>query len=319
MVNRQHFHDPVVESKDSYARMKLWLILDGLFLWEFVTTLDFEWSIIQGRRRYRWTIWIYSLSRVAALASLITNLILFDLDTYNCQFSWTFALVFAYLALVAASFLLVLRIVAIWKRNKVAVGIAGIVWINNCAFFIQGILRLHYTGTCEPFDGQDTKVTIIIAFLTDVSLLIIMLIGLFRLDCHRPGALSTGRFLWNQGVIWLLVATVAGVVPTVFLFLNLNGPLNTIFIIPWIITMTIAATRMYRGLDDFLSSDVSHVSHNGGRRVIDSGARTVPNQLDGIVVNVHTTQTHSLTSHAIRPSLGSDMDKQLQDKPHELV
>jgi hypothetical protein len=100
--------------------------------------------------------------------------------------------------------------------------------------------------------------------------------------------------------------------------------------------MTIAATRMYRGLDDFLSSDVydnsvflssldsqfhcsSHVSHNGGRRVIDSGARTVPNQLDGIVVNVHTTQTHSLTSHAIRPSLGSDMDKQLQDKPHELV
>jgi hypothetical protein len=28
--------------------------------------------------------------------------------------------------------------VAIWKRNKVAVGIAGIVWINNCAFFIQG-------------------------------------------------------------------------------------------------------------------------------------------------------------------------------------
>ena len=53
--------------------------------------------------------------------------------------------------------------------------------------------------TCEPFTaGQDTKVTITIGFLTDVSLLIIMLIGLFRLDCHRHSALSTGRFLWNQ-------------------------------------------------------------------------------------------------------------------------
>jgi hypothetical protein len=28
--------------------------------------------------------------------------------------------------------------VAIWKRNIAAVGIAAIIWINNCAFFIQG-------------------------------------------------------------------------------------------------------------------------------------------------------------------------------------
>jgi hypothetical protein len=26
--------------------------------WEFITTLDYEWSVIQGRRRYRWTIWV---------------------------------------------------------------------------------------------------------------------------------------------------------------------------------------------------------------------------------------------------------------------
>ena len=26
--------------------------------WEFLTTLDFEWSIIRGLRRYRWTIWV---------------------------------------------------------------------------------------------------------------------------------------------------------------------------------------------------------------------------------------------------------------------
>jgi len=26
--------------------------------WEFVTTLDYEWNVIQGRRRYRHTIWV---------------------------------------------------------------------------------------------------------------------------------------------------------------------------------------------------------------------------------------------------------------------
>ena len=30
------------------------------FSWEFFTTLDYEWSIIRGRRTYRWTIWVCS-------------------------------------------------------------------------------------------------------------------------------------------------------------------------------------------------------------------------------------------------------------------
>ena len=26
--------------------------------WEFVTTLDYEWSVIRGHRPFRWTIWV---------------------------------------------------------------------------------------------------------------------------------------------------------------------------------------------------------------------------------------------------------------------
>ena len=60
-------------------------------------------------------------------------------------------------------------------------------------------LRYDLDGeTCKAKNSRDSKVSMIIAFLTDIFLLIIMLIGLFRLDCHRPGALATGRFLWNQ-------------------------------------------------------------------------------------------------------------------------
>ena len=28
------------------------------YSWEFFTTLDYEWSIMQGHRPYRWTIWV---------------------------------------------------------------------------------------------------------------------------------------------------------------------------------------------------------------------------------------------------------------------
>ena len=29
-----------------------------IFSWEFVTTLDYEWSVIRGHRPFRWTIWV---------------------------------------------------------------------------------------------------------------------------------------------------------------------------------------------------------------------------------------------------------------------
>ena len=60
--------------------VKLWHTVDGLFMWvcpasrslgiawpdppfsswEFFTTLDYEWSFIQRRRPYLWTIWVRS-------------------------------------------------------------------------------------------------------------------------------------------------------------------------------------------------------------------------------------------------------------------
>lgn len=105
--------------------------------------------------------------------------------------------------------------------------------------------------------------------------------------------------------------------------------------------MSIAATRMYRGLDDFLSSDMyeyhllfsslrslreksdcsSHrTPHNGGPRMSVSGAwvPAVPIPLDG-TVDVRTPHSHSLTSQAIRHSMGSNTDRTLHDKPHELA
>jgi len=91
MVN---YNDPIVLSRDfcthtfprtlehiepvclSVAMVKFWHVIDGLYMyghfsaraprfhvtppsissWEFITTLDYEWSFIRGRHPYRWTI-----------------------------------------------------------------------------------------------------------------------------------------------------------------------------------------------------------------------------------------------------------------------
>ena len=42
--------------------------------WEYVTTLEFEWDVIRGRRSYRWTIWVCSDRRLFACRSLILGI-----------------------------------------------------------------------------------------------------------------------------------------------------------------------------------------------------------------------------------------------------
>jgi len=213
--------------------------------------------MIRGRRPYRWTIWIYSLTRVAALLSVILTLV--DLNTttpINCQVWITFDIFFGYLSLATASLLIVIRITAIWDRHKVVTAIATSLWAANVAVLIQGVVRLRsdwadFLPGCIVFNSHSSKLNIIVSLITDTTLLLIMLVGLLRLHSNGLGTSGIWRLLWKQGVMWILLATAAGVPPVVLVSLNLNDPLNLLFLLPSLLIMTIAATRMHRSLTDF--------------------------------------------------------------------
>jgi len=304
------------------AVVKLWHAVDGLFIWEFFTTLDYEWSVIQGRRPYRWTIWIYSLTRVATLLAVILNIIGFDSTTpINCQAWVTFELAFAYVAFAGASLLIVFRIFAIWNRNKRIFVLAMSVWWINVGFLIHGIVRLRASwapaqSTCAVLNLETSKTNIIVTLATDIILLLIMLIGLLRLRVQGAGMFGLGRLLWTQGIIWLLIATAAEVPPTVFICLNLNDPFNLMFQTPSLITMSIAATRMYRSLINFNSTDVSQEVRETcptdleGKRV---SAAPIP--LNRMRVSVHTDYERYPVS---RYGSSITTDGPLRDKPYEL-
>jgi len=136
MVN---FHDPIVITKDRLAVLKLWHVMAGLYIWEVVTTLDYEWSVLRGHRPYRWTIWIYCLTRVAALTAITLNLISDNvMSRFNCEIEIIFELIFGYLAFATASLLIVLRIIVIWNKKKIIIAIATILWVINVALIING-------------------------------------------------------------------------------------------------------------------------------------------------------------------------------------
>ena len=92
-------------------------------------------------------------------------------------------------------------------------------------------------ATCWTTNIHITELNILVTFATDIILLLIMFFGLLRLGFHERGAFGMGRLMWKQvgywcfsltmvfsaymvvrvrkGVIWLLVATIAEVLPAV--------------------------------------------------------------------------------------------------------
>ncbi|KAF8260102.1 hypothetical protein EI94DRAFT_937086 [Lactarius quietus] len=222
------FHNPAVIEKDFLAVVKL--------CWEFVITLDYEWSVTRGQRPYRWTIWIYSLTRLCALMTIILNMIGFDSSTpIKCQLWIIFELIFTCLAFGGATFLIVLRIIAIWKKDRIVMAIAICAWIANFGLFIHDIARIHARWTltssvCEVLNPETPKITIIGLLVTEVVLLLTLLIGLLRLRVHGT-MFALGQFLWKQGLIWLFMAIVSELPAVVFVFLNLNGKIYAIAIL----------------------------------------------------------------------------------------
>ncbi|KAF8504745.1 hypothetical protein F5888DRAFT_1886812 [Russula emetica] len=348
MVN---YHDPVVVLQDNLAASKIWHAVAGLYFWEFVTTLDFEWSVIRGHRPFRWTIWIYSTTRIFTLISVILALVGVDVTgRYNCEVCHdpkvraVFLFFSGYLAIACASLLIVLRILAIWNKKKIIIAIAAGAWGINVIFEIQSIVRIRATrvpgASCLVPNLHISELNILVTLATDIILLLIMFFGLLRLGFHERGAFELGRLLWKQvgywcfslavlfsaytvvrihkGVIWLLVATIAEVLPAVFFCLNLNEPFNFMFLPPSMVTLSIAATRIHRCLVDHASGYTEHLSgpdssERSGR--IEWKANRVPITLSRMEVAINRTSDQDQTPQTSQSGSLAYIEGQLCEKP----
>ncbi|KAF8492451.1 hypothetical protein F5888DRAFT_1891854, partial [Russula emetica] len=191
-----NFSGTAVQLKEFAALQNFWHATNGIYLWEYVTTLDFELDIIRGRRSYRWTIW------VAAYVSLINASLLIIVRMYvTVSFNSSKpGPSFPNQALIEAFS------IAIWNKNKFAVAIAGITWVTNVSLAIRGkLIYLQLRATRHPIlqicvilNSEEIKPTHVTTLITDTILLVTMLVGLFRLLTDSSSAFGLGRLLWKQ-------------------------------------------------------------------------------------------------------------------------
>jgi len=242
-----------VITKEYVAFIKFMHCHDGVFIWEFLTSLKFDWEHLTGRRKFRWSYVLYGLSRLGGLGLVICNFVGFDAThEINCQ-SWiVWTLILGYTSFACASLLMALRVIAIWGMNRIVTAVVVGMSLTNMGFLIYGIATVRSTwstevATCLLGNTYQSRDNITVTVATDITLLILMLLGLLR---SRQRNFGIVRYLWVQGLIWLIAATIAEIPAVVFINLNLNDVWNLMFQEFAFYTMVICATRMYRALID---------------------------------------------------------------------
>ncbi|KAI0311000.1 hypothetical protein OF83DRAFT_1177997 [Amylostereum chailletii] len=236
---------------------KLIHVIGGIVLWEFVSTFNYEWSVIRGKRPYKWTIWVYSGCRISALVAFFTLFAEEDGKVIgNCKATFIVFLTSAYISLALASIIIILRIKAIWECNRWIMGISYSVLVISVILNIRYLFLANaeydpVLGACLSSEESTYKCIVSAAgiLISDLVLLVIMLLGLWRMEEARKFGLC--GFLYRQGIVWIAVATLAETPSVVFLALNLGDPWNLMFQPFELAVMTVCATRMYRSLFDY--------------------------------------------------------------------
>ncbi|KAH9970946.1 hypothetical protein BGW80DRAFT_517298 [Lactifluus volemus] len=238
----------VLESYDIY--LKVLHTFAGLYIWEYLTTFGFEWNIYTGKRPWRWSYIPYIATRLLCLTSLIIGIVGVNLKRpFDCD-AWLRGIVItAWPAGGGASFLLLLRAVAIWSMDRRVVVFATLAWLSGFSASLFAITRGHskwssLIKTCSLIGTDEYRWSMLTAFVVNVTLLGTMIVGVI----HKRLDTRLWKLLYYQGLFWISAAIFTEVPGVVMPFLNINEPWDVMFQAPLLVVVVIASSRSYRDL-----------------------------------------------------------------------
>ncbi|KZV76779.1 hypothetical protein PENSPDRAFT_343108 [Peniophora sp. CONT] len=252
---------PAEATRDSLFLAKILYACFGCATWEYFSHLDYEWDVLRGKRSYRWTIWVYSACRLSMLLAFLLLIILTSgWVTHDCSAPYAAGMFFTYLTIALASLLLILRIAAVWKRNIIIMTVSIIVWLSCIALNIRDLtlVRALYSasvGSCISFDAYAFLPNAAGVLGSDALLLGLTLVGLLRMREDRKFGIA--RFLYRQGIVWLIVAVLVEVPVVILSALNLNDPLILMLQPVELLSLGVCATAMYRALTNYSPGHVT--------------------------------------------------------------
>ncbi|KAH9054898.1 hypothetical protein EDB87DRAFT_1567925, partial [Lactarius vividus] len=227
--------------------VKLVHVFGGIYIWEWVSTVQFEWEVFTGRRRFRWSFVAYELCRTLCLASIITIIAGFNLTHhFNCEAWFRALLVFSYFGIAFSSLLILLRGVAIWGRSLTVLVFTASVWLCNIGTATYSVRQgsvvwVPAINACLITQTARFRWGITVNFITDVILLTVMFAGVL----NKRNTTGLWKVLYIQGLSWIFVAALSEILPAVCTFFCFRRSLVT----PGLTDIELGKYRWYVGKD----------------------------------------------------------------------
>jgi len=259
MIN---WSDPAVIATQAQAFVQVLLVLLGLYAWEVLNTLTFDYNLLVKWKNFKWPMAVYFICRYSLLLALIM-LNVANSVTYmlNCQILYTIIQLLGNIAIGTSSALLMLRTIAIWSRNLyVTLGFL-IIALGHWAILFLGVIsvRAEWNPTASVCVVTGTTTTLLrlvygytMAF--DLVVLVMSVAGLLRAGGTQGSDLW--KLLFRDGIAYFVVAFVGNAVASVFTILHLNAAMDIMFTVPAATFSTIVACRAVRRLSEWAHQDV---------------------------------------------------------------
>ncbi|KZV74204.1 hypothetical protein PENSPDRAFT_682182 [Peniophora sp. CONT] len=214
----------------------------GIYLWEWATSLSYELDFFTGKRPWRLTLWPYLICRYCVLGTVVNLLFVLDAQTsLNCVVWVKFEILLPYMGVLMASFLIVVRVTAIWNRHPAVLALSAASIAAQLALLIYSVtvaaaVRGPDGQGCVLLNSVEASLPALAAtFAIDALLLVLMLVGLLtRKDTCGFGFWT---FLWKQNLVWLALATAAELPTVTLLSLDLNDAIHQLFQTPEVIIL----------------------------------------------------------------------------------
>ncbi|KAH9958770.1 hypothetical protein BC827DRAFT_1269365 [Russula dissimulans] len=220
------WQNPVTVLQEFGALIKVVHVINGIYIWEFITNLGFEWGLFQGRRHWRWTVALYIATRMTTMFAVITDLV--GLNTYT-----HFVTLFRYATTSFALSLYAIRGIAIWQRSLAVTIISVGIVLANVGVWVRRVIKANsiwspVAQSCLRVHTHTALVNNGVLLASEVFFILLMAGGIYL---RNPGPRAF-KIMYREGLTWLVIATLVQTPPVVFLILNLNDVMNIIFIAP---------------------------------------------------------------------------------------
>jgi len=248
--------------KDGLIFGKFMHSLFGLYAYEWLVSLHFEWDFLTGKKKFRWPMIFYFANRYLMLLTMVGVLITLDSTTeVNCRALYTFSQLAGDASVGLASINLSIRTMAIWSQNRYIIGLLILLIIGHWSLILQGIqLKAAWVpGVGCVIIEFNNKIFAAIFIYSMCFDFIVFTLNTYKLvGLHwNSGTLvkltqsRLSHMIFSDGLIYFFIAFAANLVATIFMLLNLNLVMAVIFNVPAAIFSTIAACRAVRRLTKF--------------------------------------------------------------------